>query len=100
MLQLPIIWSEPEPIIRRHKPVYTIDNPSALANALPTLLDMVESGWTAETGSREWVQYKGEKLAKSLSIVVIVNGAKTSILLHRDIDTIRKRASWQAKPLF
>jgi hypothetical protein len=93
MPQLPIIWSgELEPIIRRCKPVYTIDNPSALANALPTLLDMVKSGWVIETGSKEWTQYKGESLANLFSIVVVVNGTMTSILLHSDIDTVKRRA--------
>jgi len=89
MFQLPIIWlGEPEPIIRRHKPVYTIDNPSALANSLPTLLDMIESGWVVETGSKEWAQYRSKSLAKWPSIIVVVNGTTTSILLHRDIEIL------------
>ena len=89
MPRLPIIYLELE--ICRHKPVYTIDNPSVLANVLPTLLDMIKSGWIVKTGNREWVQYMGESLANWLRIAVVVKGTMTSVLLYSDIDTVKER---------
>ena len=60
-----------------------IDNPTALANALPILMDMIKNGWVVEVGRKEWVRYRGEELAGWFNSVIIINGTTTSVLLYR-----------------
>jgi len=67
----------------KREPLCVIDNPTALANALPTLIDMIEDGWVVEVGRKEWVRYRGEELVGWFRLVVIVNGAITGVLLYR-----------------
>jgi len=68
-------------------PLCVIDNPTALANALPILIDMIEGGWVVEVGRKEWVRYRSKELAEELAgwfrLIVIINGITTSILLYR-----------------
>ena len=67
----------------KREPLCVIDNPTALVNALPTLINMIEGGWVVEVGRKEWVRYRGEELVGWFRLVVIVNGAITGVLLYR-----------------
>jgi len=71
-----------------------IDNPTALVNALPTLISMIKDGWVVEDGGKEWVRYRGEELAGELAVrfrfVVIINGITTGVLLYNDDDRVRR----------
>jgi hypothetical protein len=67
-----------------------IDNPTALVNALPTLINIIEDGWVVEVGGKEWVRYRGEELAVQFRFVVIINGIITSVLLYNDGDRVRR----------
>ena len=71
-----------------------IDNPTALVNALPTLISMIKDGWVVEDGGKEWVRYRGEELAGELAVrfrfVVIINGITTGVLLYNDGDRVRR----------
>jgi len=61
-----------------------IDKPTALVNALPILINMIEDGWVVEVGRKEWVRYRGEELAGEwFKFVVIINGITTGVLLYR-----------------
>jgi len=64
-----------------------IDNPTALVNALPTLINMIEDGWVVEVGRKEWVRYRSKELAEEFAVwfrfVVIINGITTGVLLYR-----------------
>jgi len=69
-----------------------IDNPTALANALPTLINMIEDGWAVEVGRKEWVRYRGEELAGEwFKFVVIINGITTGVLLYSDGNRVRRK---------
>jgi len=71
----------------KREPLCVIDNPTALANTLPTLINMIEDGWVVEVEKKERVRYRGEELAWELvgwfRFVVIINGITTSVLLYR-----------------
>ena len=78
----------------KHVSLCVIDNPTALVNALPTLISMIEDGWVVEVGGKEWIQYRGEKLAGELAVrfrfVVIINGIITGVLLYNDGVRVRR----------
>jgi TolB-like protein len=64
-----------------------INKPTALVNALPTLINMIKDGWVTEIGRKEWVRYRVEGLVGEFAVwfrfVVVINGITTSVLLYR-----------------
>jgi hypothetical protein len=66
---------------------FVINNPSALINALPILLEMISGDWYVAWGSKEHTRSLGRLLMRQhdnvLGDVFIIDGATLSIMIYK-----------------